>query len=447
MHKVLIIDDEESIRMGLSHFLETASFLPRDASHWEEGSEILKKEKISVILLDLRLSCENGMEILKIIKKDHPGLPVIILTGYGNISLAMQAIRLGAYEFVAKPIKCEELLLILRRAIHELELKREIKSLTYSANSSLGCLMGKSQAIEKIKKEALQVAQSNFSVIIEGETGTGKTVLAWEIHNLSRRREKPFVKVDIGTLAESLIESELFGHQKGSFTGAEKRKIGFIEAAHTGTLFIDEIENMSHSTQSKLLNVMEDKRVCPVGSSEPREVDFRVITATNINIKDCIANKKIRMDLYYRLNEFVITLPPLRERPDDIAFFAGKFLAESCGDLGKADMEIAAEAMDILIRHPWPGNIRELKNITKKAVLFSPDGVISAHLVKSLITEKTAEEAPAWNCSLKEAVKLQETQIIKEALSVAGGNKNKAACLLGISSRGLYSKLKKYSIQ
>jgi len=307
--------------------------------------------------------------------------------------------------------------------------------------------MGKSQTIEKIKKEARQVAQSDFSVIIEGETGTGKTVLAREIHNLSRRREKPFVKVDIGTLTESLIESELFGHQKGSFTGAEKRKIGFIEAAHTGTLFIDEIENMSHSTQSKLLNVIEDKRVCPVGSSEPREIDFRVITATNINVKDCIANKKIRMDLYYRLNEFVITLPPLRERPEDIAFFAGKFLAEARGDLGKTDMEIDAEAMDILTQRPWPGNIRELKNIMRKAVLFSPDGAISAHLVKSLTTEKAAEEAPAWNFSLKEAVKLQETRIIKEALNVAGGNKNKAACLLGISSRGLYSKLKKYSIQ
>ncbi len=446
MKKVLIIDDDATSRNGFSEIVSAAGFSAMEASSGKEGINIFEKEDISTVLIDLVMPEMGGIQTMQALKEANPEVPLIMISAHGDIPTAVEATKRGAYDFITKPPDFENFVAILKRAIEKRELRREVNRLHSILENSLGNLLGVSESIQRIKQEVQQVAQSDFSIIIQGETGTGKTTLAREIHHLSKRHDKPFVKVDIGTLAESLMESELFGHEKGSFTGADKRKKGFFETANEGTIFIDEIENMSHSTQSKLLNVVEEKNIYTVGSSKPVKIDFRLIAATNSDLKRLLHEKKMREDLYYRLGEFIVTIPPLRERTEDIHFFARKFLADACDELNKSIEDISDEAMCVLSRHPWPGNIRELKNIVRKAVLFSEEDTLKAENIRALFSTKSVEGEASPDLPLKDALKIQEKNMIKNALKTAKGNKTRAAALLQTSYRNLLFKIKEYDI-
>ncbi len=391
MKNVLIIDDNANDRNLFGRIIAAADFDSVEACDGKSGVEALKKGGISAIFLDLKLPDMDGIETMKELKKIDPGVPIILVTAFADIPTAVKATKLGAYDFVIKPPDFEVLVLSLKRAIEKQTLEKEVQRLHAVVDTSFKNLLGKSEAAKRIVQEVQQVALSDFSIIIQGETGTGKTTLAKEIHNISNRSDKPFVKVDIGTLSESLIESELFGHEKGSFTGADRKKKGFFEVAHGGTIFIDEIENMPPSAQTKLLNVIEEKKIFLVGSSKPVNVDIRIIAATNADMEMLVREKKMRQDLYYRLGEFSITIPPLRERPADIQFFAAKFLEDAYDELKKPVGEITEEALESLVHHSWPGNIRELKNVIKKAALFSSNKMINAQDLRTLIAGKSAE--------------------------------------------------------
>jgi transcriptional regulator with PAS, ATPase and Fis domain len=292
-----------------------------------------------------------------------------------------------------------------------------------------------------------QVAHTNFSVIIQGETGTGKSVVAGAIQNLSARSERPFVSVDIGLIPDLLVESELFGYKKGAFTGAERDKAGYFETAHSGTIFLDELENMSPHVQAKLLSVIEKKRIYPLGGTSPVDVDIRIIAATNKDIKESVDKKEFREDLFYRLGEFFITLPPLRDRVDDIPFFARKFAFDAGTELNKQIREIEGDTLSLLVKYSWPGNLRELKNVMRRATLLAEGDVIDRKCVEALICQQGRERNACPVMPLKEAVRDLERRIIIQALVSTEGNKTKAAELLDLSYATLFAKIKDYGIK
>ncbi|MBI5186044.1 MAG: sigma-54-dependent Fis family transcriptional regulator [Nitrospinae bacterium] len=445
MEKILIIDDENLTRAGICEVITASGFSPIEASGGKEGIKAFKEGGFSAVVLDMRMPGIDGMEVLAKLKEEDPDVPVIMLTAYGDVPTAVKALKLGAYDFIVKPPNFDNFMETVQRAVEKQALKKEVKRLHGIVGSSLSQLMGRSESIRNIARDLLPVAQSNLSLILEGETGTGKTTLAQEIHNLSKRSDKPFVKVDVNALAESLVESELFGHEKGSFTGADRKRKGFFETANGGTIFIDEIENMSHAVQRKLLQVLEEKEIYLVGSSKPLQVDFRVIAATNAGIEELLRKKNLRHDLFYRLGEHVIKLPPLRERPEDIKFFAENFILDASEEHELRVEGITEGAMSFLMGRPWPGNIRELKSMVRKAVLFTREGLITEKLLEGLM--RTQEETGSSSLfPLRQAVRIQEAQSIKEALRLCSGNREKAASLLGISSRSLYSKIKECGI-
>jgi len=447
MKKILIIDDEKTVRESFSRVMKLAGFLPVPASNGNEGIHTLKKNDISAILLDNRMPDMSGMEALKQIKKINSIVPVFVVTGHGDIRSAVEAMKLGAQDFVTKPPDFDRLILSINSAIEKMELEKEVKRLHAVLDSSLEKLLGRSKAINEIKEMAKKVAGSNFSVIIQGETGTGKTTLAREIHNLSNRSGKSFVKVDVGALTESLTESDLFGHEKGAFTGAEKRRKGFFEMADRGTIFLDEIGNMSLSAQAKLLQVLEEKSLYPVGSSDLLKVDLRFIVATHGDIEKLVREKKMREDLFYRLSEFTITIPPLRERSEDIQYFALKFFEDARNELDVPVKELSNEAMGILMSYSWPGNIRELKTVIRKAVLISEERTLNAEYIKSLIGKTIVQGKNSMVLPFKETMKFREIEIIKNAIKIAEGNKTKAAAMLKMSYRNFLAKTKEYGIK
>ena len=446
MEKILIIDDDAISRVGLGEMVATAGFSVLEAAGGREGLAVLEKEPVSAVLLDLIMPGMDGIATLEKLRETRPDMPVIMVTAYGDVPLAVKATKLGAYDFILKPPDAEHLVLILKRAVEKMALRQEVERLHTFVDSAVEKLLGKSKVLKEIQKDIQRVAETDFSIIIQGETGTGKTTLARGIHALSKRSQHPFVKVDIGTLSESLIESELFGHEKGAFTGADKKKKGFFEAAQGGTIFIDEIENMSLAMQAKVLNAIEEKEICPVGSHAPVKVDFRLIGATNTDIQKLVKEKRMRQDLYYRLGEYTITLPPLRERPDDIRYFAGKFMEDARDELNRPVEEISEAAMRRLARCPWPGNIRELKNFIKKLVLFADGRAITEMQVESLIQEGGESGAVPMALPLRDQLKLHEKNIIVRALKEANGNKSLAASLLQTSYKNLFNKLNEFGL-
>jgi DNA-binding NtrC family response regulator len=377
-------------------------------------------------------------------------VPVVVLTGHADIPTAVEAIKLGAYDFLTKPPQLNRLILAIQRATEVSELQKSVKQLDASVETSLEWVFGKSTAIKKIIKQIRQVAWTDFSVIIQGETGTGKSVVAQSIHNLSKRAEQPFQIVDVGVIPETLIESELFGHEKGAFTSADKKKKGFFESANSGTIFIDELENMPQNMQAKLLRAVEEKKIYSLGSTKPLDIDVRIIAATNTDIKESVRVRKFREDLFYRLGEFMIVLPPLKERTEDIPVLANKFLAEASIELSKQMREMDDAALDTLKRYPWPGNVRELKNVVRRAVLLSDNGAVSPEHLEFLIQDRWEEKDALPFLPLKEvsalAAKDAEKQAIKRALSATKGNKTKAATMLEVDYKTLLTKIKEYNI-
>ncbi len=441
MNRVLIVDDEEMTRLPFRELLMAKGFFPLEASDGRSAVRIFERERPDVVLLDLVMPGMDGIETMGEMRKIDPDIPIIIVTAHGDVPTAVEAIKLGAYDFLVKPPDFNRLTLTIRRAIEKLQTERRLKRLDAAVQTHFGWMLGRSRAMKMVIEQVNQVAWSDFSVIIQGETGTGKSIIANAIHALSRRSEGPFVTVDMGTIPEGLVENELFGHERGAFTGAVTKKKGFFEIANRGTIFIDELQDMSTNMQGKLLRAVEEKRVYPLGSTGPVDVDVRVLVAINTDIRQAVREKRVREDLFFRLGEFIINLPPLRERVEDIPIFARRFLSEASAELNRQVWEIADDAIDLLKRYPWPGNLRELKNVIKRAVLLSNGGVIKAEGIDFLVRDRySGQEPPAM--TLKDAEKMA----IRKALEAANGNKTRAAALLQIDYKTLLTKIKLYGL-
>ena len=345
----------------------------------------------------------------------------------------------------------DKLILTIKRAIEAYSLQEALNQLDDTMLGSLESLFGRSDAMKSIIHHIRQVSKTDFSVIIQGDTGTGKSVVAQTIHDLSKRARDPFQSVDVGVIPENLIESELFGHEKGAFTGADRKKTGFFEIAHKGTLFIDELENTPPLLQNKLLRAVEEKRIYPIGSTKPVDIDVRIIAASNADIKDAVREKRFREDLFFRLSEYMITMPRLRDRPSDIPFLAMKLMTAASNELEKQMRELTPDAAELLMSYPWPGNIRELKNVIRRAVLTCRDGVIRPEDIEFIVGETVSRQDNGTFLMPLKQVTLQatrdaETEVIKRALTITGGNKSRAARLLEIDYKTLLTKVKEYRI-
>ena len=446
MGKVLIVDDDNDLRAVVGDMLKEEGFEVSEAKDGVTALGAIKKNMPDAVLLDLKMPGLDGIEVMQEIRKIDPWIPVIIMTAHGDIPTAVEAIQKGAYDFTIKPPDFDKLIFALRRAVERRKLESEVKRFSNALDLSLEHMFGSSPAIKKIVDQITQVAGTNLSVIIQGETGTGKTFIANAIHSVSNRARKAFVRVDMGLVPDTLFESELFGYRKGAFTGADRHKAGYFENANSGTIFIDEIENIPLHIQGKLLSVLDEKRIYPLGSTTPVSIDVRVVAATNRDIRQCVMSKSFREDLYYRLGEFVIKVPPLRERSEDIPFFVNKFILDAGTELNRQIREISGDALTLLVNHSWPGNVRELKNVVRKAVLMSVGDVIDKHVVGPLLTEFQVEEKTS-SLSIKDAVRDVEKRKIKEALRRTNGNKTRSAELLCISYKNLLDKIKIYGLE
>ncbi len=457
MPRILIVDDEADMRWLLANILQAQGFEVVAAEDGQAALEKVRKDAPSVILLDLKMPRLSGMEALEKIKAIDPLVPVIILTAYGDIPTAVQAMRLGAYDYLTKPFRNDDILFCIRRALERHELLAHVADLTSQLREggSLKGLMGTSPQIQKVFQQIHQVARTDFTVILEGDTGTGKEIVARAIHQQSLRSEKPFVALDCGAIPETLVESELFGYEKGAFTGADRRKEGHFQLASGGTLFLDETANLPLPTQSRLLRVLQERRVQPLGAKQAISVDVRIIVASNVALEEEMRAGRFRQDLYYRLKEFTITIPPLRERREDILHLAKRFLEEASIDLKKAIRGLSEEAVQLLLRYPWPGNARELKNVLRQAALLCRDLVGPEHL--SALGGTPLQAPPAADVSLAEGRSLKEVrqraaeeverQVIRQVLRQTKGNKSQAAKILKIDYKTLYSKTKQYGIR
>jgi len=447
---LLIVDDERSTREGLRSALEE-EFDVYTATGTRDAEVILKSEAIQILLTDLRLGGESGMELLDF-ALGLPSPPVaIMMTAYGSIDTAVEAMRRGAWHFVTKPLNLDEVEMLLKRALRTSHLEAENKQLTQQVRQShkLDRLIGKSPEIQKVSEMIRQVAPTRATILIEGESGTGKEVVASLLHHLSGRPAAKMVIVHCAALSPQLLESELFGHEKGAFTGAAQRRIGRFEQADGGTLFLDEIGEIDPATQIKLLRVLSERTIERVGSNTPLKVDVRVIAATNKKLRALVDHGTFREDLYFRLNVVKIDMPPLRTRREDIVLLANSFLEEFAKENGRPVKPLTDTALHLLLTYPWPGNVRELRTAIEHGVVMSNENVIDVrHLPQFLLSQPSPgpvlEQAP--KNSLAEAAEFNlhslETNTIRTALATTKGNRTRTAELLGVSRRTLQRKLK-----
>jgi DNA-binding NtrC family response regulator len=454
---VLVVDDDEDARAALAKILAAEGFQAVAAADGEAAIARVASEPPAVVLLDQIMPGLDGIETLRRLKAIAPEVQVIMVTGYGDTSSAVQAMKLGAYDYLTKPLQTDHILIAVRRAAERRELGAEIEGLRsqLDAPRSLRSLMGPSREVENILRQIRQVADSDFTILIHGETGTGKELVARAIHQLSFRRTRPFVALDCGGIPETLIESELFGYEKGAFTGASQRKDGYFQLAEGGSLFFDEITNLPLTTQAKLLRVLQERQVQPLGGRGTVPVNVRVLAAYNVPLVDEIRAGRFRQDLYYRLNEFVVIVPPLRARPHDIPYLAKRFLTEASMELRRPVVDIHDEALDVLVQYQWPGNVRELRNVIRRAVLLA-SGLIRPEHLRDLVSD-SAHTPPASSAlmppmgrSLKTiaetAVAEAESLAIRQALHITRGKRSEAARLLRIDTKTLYVKMKRYRI-
>jgi DNA-binding NtrC family response regulator len=444
--KLLIVDDEKHIREGLEKALSTDGYDVELASDGENALERIEEGDIDLVITDLKMPNLSGEELMREALDKFPYLPIIILTGHGTIENAVEAMRNGAYDYLTKPLNIDKLSLIVNRALENSSLKRQYRELLNQLKKkySFENIIGKSTTMKQVFETIEQVAPSRANVLIYGESGTGKEMIADAIHHNSPRRDRSYVKVHCAALPETLLESELFGHEKGAFTGAIARKRGRFELANTGTIFLDEIGEMSIQTQVKLLRVIQEREFERVGGEEPIKVDVRIISATNKSLKEEIEKGNFREDLYYRLDVVSIHVPPLRERTDDIPLMVHKFIEEVSAENNKEIEGITNGALQALMSYKWPGNVRELRNVIESIVVLTKSKVITEQELPSYILakdEKSSLRVPA-GIDLAEA----EKRFILFTLDNTGGNKTKASEVLNIGRKTLHRKLAEYGL-
>jgi two-component system response regulator HydG len=442
---ILIVDDEESHRLMLRAHLEQEGFSTVEAIDGEEAIAKVAERNVDLILMDIRMPRLDGMEALLRIKRANPAIPVIMMTAYGSIDSAVKALQAGATDYLTKPLDSNELIVKVHKALryHQLEEENVLYREQLGIRFDFSRIIGKSARMRELFDMLATVAPTEATVLLLGESGTGKEIIANAIHQNSPRRERPYIKVNCAALPETLLESELFGHEKGAFTGAIEKKKGRFERADGGTIFLDEIGEMSLTTQTKILRVLQEREFEPVGGTKTIKVDVRIIAATNKNLEDEVKRGKFREDLYYRINVVPITIPPLRERAEDIPLLAAHFL-RLYGEKNKRMLKGFADGvMDALMRYDWPGNVRELENIVERTVIMSRgDTITFADLPPAIAgAQRTAiQTSPA--ISLKDV----ERETIIKALQQTEGNRTKAAVLLGITRKTLQNKIKEYGI-
>lgn len=449
VHRVLVVDDEEPIRKGLSRM---ASGLGHDVDVAPSAEEALQRALTltpDLIITDLHMPGRSGLELIEDLKDRGIESTVIVLTAHGSIDSAIEATRKGVYDYLVKPIEPERMQTVIVKALDHAAMKQEVQHLRreLQRQGRFQQLVGESGGMQELYRLIDQVAPSNASVLITGESGTGKEVVARTIHNLSPRRSGRFVAINCAAIPENLLESEIFGHEKGAFTGATASRSGCFEHAHEGTLFLDEIGDMPAGLQTKLLRVLEDGRVRRVGGSREIPVDVRVLAATNVDIDDRLESGQLREDLYFRLNVFTLVLPPLRDRTLDIPILAQHFLQSFGEENGKRIIGISAEAMALMTRYDWPGNVRELRNVMQRAaILCDQDEVLPHHLPTSVRPTVRRELGTRDSLAVKVGTPLEEVEkaVILETLEACSGNKTKAAATLGITTKTLYAKLRRY---
>jgi len=459
-HKIVAIDDEPEILWVIARILEEEGYQALTADNGAEGLELIRRERPDLVLLDLRLPEMNGLEVLRRLREFDKEMMVIILSAFENFEAAVQAMKLGSYDFLTKPINVEEMKITLKNALRTQNLVEEVEVLKRQVEQTreAGQIIGNCPAMQEMARQIEMASRHSISILILGESGTGKELAARAVHFQSSKAERPFVCIDCSTIPEHLVESELFGYERGAFTGANERKPGRLELAHQGTLFLDEIGNMPLAIQAKLLRVIQERTLYRLGGKTPIHIDIRLITATNQDLKQAIAQGGFREDLYYRLNEFPLVVPPLRERGDDIATLANSFLARYNGEFKKQVRDLSPAALASLAEYRWPGNVRELQAALKRAVILASDCIRPEHLPPEIgarsgkpensfrVQTHWDEIRPIKEVS-REVVAQVEREMIVHALERTHGNKIKTARWLGIDYKTLFNKLKQYGIE
>ncbi len=453
MQKILIIDDEQDICTLLKRFFEKKNFQVSTGLSGKEGLKMIQSEAFDLVICDFRLPDHTGLEMLERIKILQKDLQVIIITGYSDVRIAVEALKKGAFDYVTKPLYPDEILLTVNKALNKENVTQYKSKSGAKKKQRKNFIVGASRPSQTVRNHIDLVAPTDLSVIVTGETGTGKEFVARSIHEKSNRSGKSFVALDCGALPQELAGSELFGHIKGAFTGAVSDKTGCFELASGGTLFLDEIGNLSYENQIKLLRVLQERVIKKVGGTKNIPVDVRLIAATNEDLKSAVREGDFREDLYHRLNEFSIPLAPLRERKEDIILFSNHFLKESNERLGKAVETFDPDVLELLSAYPWYGNLRELGNVIRRSVLLSSGKNISSSTIPLEIKNPDSEGSRINDSSafyrgktLKEVAALAEAKAIRSAMEATNNNKSEMARLLGVDRKTLYNKLKSYNI-
>jgi DNA-binding NtrC family response regulator len=446
---VLIADDEKNIRSGLAQAMEMDGYTVLVAADGQEALDLVSREEIDLVIADLKMPRVTGEYVLHRIVENYPTIPVIILTGHGTIETAVQAMRDGAYDFLTKPVSLDRLSLLAKRALQGRELVLQHRKLQEELDQhrQMSAIIGKSPELQRTLNVVKQVAPTRASVLITGESGVGKELVADAIHRLSDRKDKPFIKVHCAALSESILESELFGHEKGAFTGAIGRKRGRFELANQGTLFLDEIGEINQNLQIKILRVLQERQFERVGGEETVSTDVRIIAATNRDLKEEIAAGRFREDLYYRLNVVNITVPPLRERREDIPLLVASFIREFSQENNKLVEGIDSRARAALYQYDWPGNIRELRNSMESAVVMAKGAIITAEDLPPGIGGNDHDGSAMIPVPLGASLSQVEREVIRANLAQQKGNKSRTADILGIGRKTLHRKLDEYNLE
>ncbi|MDX2479726.1 MAG: sigma-54 dependent transcriptional regulator [Desulfuromusa sp.] len=452
MEKILIVDDEAFIRENLERIIAEDGYRPISTEFSDEAIRIVSEEEISLVLLDLNLGSSSGLDVLRAMREVDPEILVIIITGYGTVESAVDALKIGAYDYIKKPFKADAIRLIVKLALETQNLRRKVKRLSRDAAGIN--MVGNSPPLLHIFQQIREVAKhETATVLITGESGTGKELVAQAIHNLSPRSEQPFIEINCGSLPFNLLETELFGHERGAFTDAKNRKIGLFEEADGGSIFLDEIGEMDIGLQVKLLRVLEDRKIRRLGGSRNIDINVRIIAATNAELKGALERKEFREDLYYRLNVFPIHIPPLRERREDISLLLEYFLQRFSKEFNKSMRGFSRDALDLVMRYHWPGNVRELRNVVERiCIMYNVEMILPAHLPREIWGESPQSEMPfkyeipPEGIVLDDVVGQVEKELVEKAFRITGGNVAKTARILNVPRGTLRYKLEKYQL-